>query len=79
VGGKDGLYDGLKEKEGTALGRYFSDGLKDGFIEKVGAKVSVILKEVVSVRLKLEAGLITVLSTLIMYHPSKRLPLPNLS
>jgi len=79
VGDTDGLAVGFVVKEGIAVGRFCSVGLDDGFVDTVGAKVSDMVKAVVSVRSKVEADLITVVSMLNVYHPSKRLPLPNLS
>ena len=60
VGDTDGLSDGLIDKEGIPVGAFCSEGLDD----KVGSKVSDMVKAVVSVRSKLEADLITVLSRL---------------
>ena len=61
-----------------AVGKIDVDGLRDGEIDSVGGGPT-ITKSVVSVLSKVEAGLITSLSRLSLYHPTKRVPLPNRS
>ena len=72
VGGIDDFLDGDIDDDGNAV------GLFDGKVDEVGETPDIV-KSVISLLSKLEAVLITSLSTLSLYHPLKMLPVPNLS